>query len=399
MKNYIIIFCKTPYSKTPYDQWLKEYNITPLILTSTELADGYKDIQHVFSFDNYDYNQNVLLQAYELAKTFNVFSVFARAEVDVIRAAQLRELFGIQGQKVPSALAYRNKVIMKDYLKNSEINLPSYQRLESPLTLFQFIQSHGYPVVAKPVAESGSTGTWIIKNSDDLKKFLSEKHPYEMEVETFVDGYMCHIDGLKRNNEVIFLQASKYINNCLSFRDHEFCGSVTIDRYTELHHQLAETTQKILELLPKSENMAFHCELWVQPSGKIVFCEIASRTGGAIVSAIIEETFGLNIDREWLYAECGISSQYVPGDYRAGGGVWIPPKIGRLEYLPIGDEPVCVRNKSYHGKVGEVYNGGVKSGLYLAGFVVGGDDEHEVQKNVLAVAGWFKEKTIWNEQI
>lgn len=89
-------------------------------------------------FENYENNGNVDLQAIELHKKYNFTHITYLAEQDIIRAARLRyhtnhnkgrkrkntkivltfsrEYLGLPGQSMDSALCFRDKVIMKDYL-------------------------------------------------------------------------------------------------------------------------------------------------------------------------------------------------------------------------------------------------------------------------------------------
>ncbi len=410
MKKYVLIFVKTNYSKTPYDQWLSNSGIEPLIIVSDEFAEGYLHLKHVYSFKNYDTNLKVQQKALELIQTYNVIAIFARAEADILRASQLREIAGIQGQHTKSALAYRNKVVMKNYLqqgsgnKKRSLSLPNYKLINSAYDIILFIEKHGYPVVIKPTMESGSFGTNVIKNKNDLDSFLEKGTLINMEIETFVEGQMYHVDGLIKNGEVIFIQPSQYVNDCLSFREDRYVGSVTVSPKSSVYMPLVTATNDILESLPKSHNMAFHCELWIQNDGKIIFCEIASRTGGAGISSVLEKTFGINIDKEWFLAECGIQSHQpilknslssLTHKYQPGGGVWIPPQKGMLKYFPTENLPLSIIESQINGSVGKVYNGGVKSGLYLAGYVLTGESEEAIIQNIHKAADWFNSHSIW----
>jgi len=100
-------------------------------------------------------------------------------------------------------------------------------------------------------------------------------------------------------------------------------------------------------------------ELWQQPNGELIFCEIASPTGGGWISASIESCFHLNLDQERFYAECGIT---------------------RPIYLLV------------------LKPGGVKSGLFLAGYVVRGDSETTVRQNMEKTADWFSTHSRWKEE-
>ena len=114
--RHVLVFAKTPYVWTPYDRWLAGWGIEPIILTPQEYASGYRHLRHVHAFDGYDDNQLVDKAALDLARAHRVDAVFARAESDVIRAAQLRDVLDLPGQRTPSAVAFRDKVVMKDHL-------------------------------------------------------------------------------------------------------------------------------------------------------------------------------------------------------------------------------------------------------------------------------------------
>ena len=142
--------------------------------------------------------------------------------------------------------------------------------------------------------------------------------------------------------------------------------------------------------------MTFHCELWHTPDDQIVFCEIASRTGGAMISGTISQSFGINIDKEWFYAECGLP-RTMPSQlsYQPSGGIVIPPLDGILEHMPSGNEPSYVRAVELSGVEGQRYHGGVKSGYFVAGYVVDGKSEDEVARNMWNVAEWFAQNARW----
>ena len=393
--RHVLIFAKTPHSKTPYDLWLKGSRIEPIILTTKQYAGGYGHFRQVYAFDDYDNNQLVDKTALRLAREHRVEAVFARAEADVIRAAQLRELLDLPGQRTASALAFRDKVIMKDHLVGGPVEVPRYRQLDSAYTAVEFIAQHGYPVVIKPVSESGSLGAAIIGDEADLDSYLQRPWRGTSQIETFVTGQMYHIDGLIIAGQLAFIQPFRYVNDCLSFRDNEWVASLPLRSDDPLHARLVGATRAVLEQLPTPSNTALHAELWITPDDRVVFCEIASRTGGGMISATVRYSFGIDLDREWLYAECGLPATIEAREYRPAGGLNIPPSHGMLEYLPVGDEPGCVREVTMAGAPGQVYHGGVKSGLFLAGYVVAGESENEVSANMALVADWFATRSRW----
>jgi biotin carboxylase len=393
--RHVLVFAKTPYGKTPYDQWLKGSGIEPIILTTEQYAGGYGHLPDVYAFDDYDSNQLVDKTALRLARTHRVEAVFARAEADVVRAAQLRELLDLPGQKAASALAFRNKVVMKDHLVGGAVEVPRYRLLDSAYTALQFVEEHGYPVVIKPLSESGSLGANIIRDEADLDCYLSRPWLGTSQIETFVAGPMYHVDGLVIADDVAFIHPFRYLNDCLSFRTNGWVGSVPLSSVDPSCERLVGATRAVLAELPTPSNTAFHAELWITPDDRVVFCEIASRTGGGMISPAVRYSFGIDLDREWLYAECGLPTTFDSPEYRPAGGLNIPPSYGVLEHLPVGEEPGCVREVQMAGAPGQVYHGGIKSGLFLAGYVVAGESEDDVATNMEIVAAWFAEQARW----
>jgi len=392
---YVLVFAKTPYDKTPYDRWLAGSGLEPIILTTEQYAAGYRHLRHVHAFHDYDHNQLVEKTALQLSRTHDVRAVFARAEADVIRAAQLRELLDIPGQRTSSARAFRNKVIMKDHLVDGSVDVPSYRLLDSAYTAVLFAEEHGYPVVIKPVSESGSLGAAIIRSERDLNRYLRRPWSGTSQIETFVAGPMFHVDGLVVGGEVAFIHPFRYLNDCLSFRSNDWVASVPLSVADPSYSRLVEATRSVLRALPTPVNTAFHAELWITPDDRVVFCEIASRTGGGMIAPAVRHAFGVDLDRAWLHAECGLEVDLAAAGYRPAGGLNIPPSHGLLEHLPIGEEPSCVREVALAGAAGQVYRGGVKSGLFLAGYVVCGESEPEVATNMAIVADWFARQVRW----
>ncbi|MEU8686210.1 ATP-dependent carboxylate-amine ligase [Streptomyces sp. NPDC048611] len=393
---HVLVFAKTPHAKTPYDRWLAGSGVVPVILTTTEFAAGYGHLPHVHAFDDYDTNQLVEKTALRLAREHAVTAVFARAEADVVRAAQLRDLLDLSGQRTASALAFRDKVIMKNHLAGGPVEIPAYRPLDSAYTALEFVAEHGYPVVIKPLSESGSLGAAIIRDEAELDAYLARPWRGASEIEVFVPGQMYHVDGLVVNGEVVFAHPFRYLNDCLSFRANDWVANLPLTPQDPVHDRLLKAARAVLAELPTPPHTAFHAELWITPDDRTVFCEIASRTGGGMISSMVRHAFGIDLDKEWLYAECGLPGTLGTPAYRPTGALCIPPSNGVLTRLPSGDEPRCVQEAALTGRVGQEFHGGVKSGLFLAGYVVGGDTEEDVAANLEQVAAWFADRAEWS---
>lgn len=383
MKN-ILILAKTEYTRTPYDLWLKDLGIEPVLITSPKFYEEYaRHIKNCFCLEEYDRDDESLYALVESIYRETPFDyVFCRAEVDIIRAAQIRSHYGLPGQDVNSAVCYRDKFLMKETLSRASIKMAPFRKIDSAEELMAFASTNGMPLVVKPRLASGSSGVVIIKSPTELQSYLQQNNNQitNMLAEDYVDGEMFHIDGLVVEGKLTFIQPFRYVNNCLSYRDNLYIGNVPLDQNDPLHARLVSSVQEILHAMPVTQHFAFHCEMWVTPTDEIVFCEIASRTGGGMISFLIEEMAGFNIDKAWLLAECQIPQHAYPQyqeSFLRFGCVCIPPANGRLVSLP-AEFPPEVRKTHLTGKVDEIYDGGEKSGLYLIGHVVEADDPASV---------------------
>ena len=126
------------------------------------------------AFENYMDNVEVETKAIQLSKKYNITNVLSISEFDVVRSARLREILHCPGQLLMSAESYRNKILMKQLLYDSSVNIPKFEKVISKTQVEKFIQQTSYPVVLKPIYGSGSMDVYIIKNQQDIDAFLKK---------------------------------------------------------------------------------------------------------------------------------------------------------------------------------------------------------------------------------
>jgi len=381
MTKRVLILAKTEHSRTPYDQWAAGIGSEIVILTGEKFYASYlPHVQETYIIENYDTNTDAIIKmAQKIHKEKPLDSVFCRAEVDVIRAAQIREQLGLPGQSVESAVSYRNKLTMKEAVANTSVTVPSFAQIDDLNSLICFAEQYQFPIIVKPHLASGSSGVQKLDNLTEINDW-HDAHKSDLDaymVEAFVDGIMYHVDGLVRNGKVEFVHPFEYINDCLSYRDDLYIANIPLDTDQPFFEALCQAAIAVIDALPKTEHFAFHSEFWVDSKGDITFCEIACRTGGGMISFLVEAAFGINLDKEWFFAECNSNEHALPLAKRVGafGAVCIPPRNATLVTLPdILPESVIIQH--FTGTLGNAYSGGEKSGLYLIGFIVKNNDRY-----------------------
>jgi Carbamoyl-phosphate synthase L chain, ATP binding domain len=397
----VLALVDTDYADTPYDRWIADSDIEMHMLVSGQKFGQYRHIPGARSFPEYYTGGSVEQAALELAERIKPDAVVSRMEGDVLRAARLRELLGIGGQDFASALAFRDKVLMKNLAREAGLDVPEFTPVRVAFDLFGFARDHGYPIVVKPAYGSGSLGTRVLRGPDDLTALLGEGLPEYPEVERFVEGSMYVVDGLVAGGEVVAAFVSCYLNHCLSFRSGIFLGAVQLAFSDPLVLRLARYARRVLACLPTPECTTFHIEVFHTPDDELVLCEVASRTGGALTTAAVRAATGFDLDHEWFRAQVGKPPLAgpvhgaTPG--HTAGWVLFYPEVGTLRALPPGPPPSFVVEARTRATVGDTYRGAQKSGMYCSAYVVTGRDDAEVARNADELARWYADGVRWEK--
>lgn len=395
-------------SITPYDRWLADYDGDILMLVSREYMDrvgeslpsggGYT---HVEAVADYEAGGAVVARALDLARQYRIDHIVAFQEADLERAAQLRDILGLPGQRLDSVLPFRNKVMMKDALSVAGVRVAAYREVECATDIIAFAEERGFPIVVKPRDSTGSMGLKIIEEAAELDAFLTDEIDLYQEfqpnlmVESFVDGPMCHVDGLVVNGRVVFAWPSQYLFRLATFRtDRGPRLDVTLDPDDPLTARLLEFTGRALDALPGPDNFAFHAEVFHTPDDELVLCEIACRTGGASIREVIRTLFGVDPNEWWLRAELGlplpVDADRLPlQPSRMSGQLVLVKRPGTVLQVP-GEPPFpWVEKTNVFIRKGQVMGPPTYSADFLASFVVSAPDRRESEQRMRQLSTWF----------
>lgn len=359
VKTNIIILNRVPLSRSPYHEWLDLDAHALYLLTDAGTADDLGPARAAYAeiheFEHYVHNANVELCARALGQRIAVEAIVAYSEVDQIRAARCRQALGVPGQDLVSALAFRDKLDMRDRCRAAGLAGPAYARIDDVGDLRGFIDANGYPVVVKPRLSTASRSVVRLDDDADLARFLVRGLYTDIDVgppamvEAFVEGDLYAVDLLLAGGEVVFFEALRYVNTCLDYSSRA-CKSVGLAQVPADHPDVPRLDRFCRELLrhfPHPGHGGFHIEAFVGPR-EVVLCEAASRSGGAGVPQLIERSAGFNPDRatvqlqashgrdrSWLGASPGSERAYgflllAPGDV-AGG--WQTPARSELDFI------------------------------------------------------------------
>lgn len=308
----IAILNRLPSKITPYDKWLEMVDDDIILFTSSNTYSDYIDnefYKEVRGYDNYEYNYHIEKDILKLNEKYKFSSIVIISECDIIRAGKLRTVLGIEGQNLTSAYCFRDKILMKQLARECDVNTPIFERLYNKKQLFTFCRENGFPVILKPILESGSKGLIVIENMSNLNAVITmnrEIFDGTYEVETFIIGQVYHTDGIVANYNMIFCAASKYHSDCLAFKNNKVNSSYTLPKESQLREKLIHETEKLLNNMPKPRNLVFHAEFIVDKKGKIFLCEIASRTAAGRTNDVIKHKYQVDLNKYLVLGQCGL---------------------------------------------------------------------------------------------
>ena len=320
MKKRICVINTVTWLRAPISNWLNDNLDTTLISSYQVDKSLLKDINQFIYFEKYNDDEELENLVIKLHQQEKFDLLIALSEKDILRVAKLRELLGIQGQNYFSALLYRDKYIMKQFAKIIGLNVPEFSTFSEPCELMEKVSKIGFPILIKPLSKSGSEGVQVLKNKEEYDDYLEKKSLWgeNYDVEQFILGDMYHVDGIVENNELKFVSVYKYWNSLgksttlmestqnttITFAD------FTINKSDWEFLLLKGETKKFVEK-SNFNNGTIHAEFIISEKDKTpYFIEIASRTGGLMISDTIEKKYGIIMNEVSFYLQVGQKVTY-----------------------------------------------------------------------------------------
>lgn len=403
----VLLLSRQPLAKRPLQDWLDDTSSVVLFTTPKAVAGSEAELAEHFPRHRLveDYHGWSALRAAEsAARAHGVDLVASTSEHDVLRAARLRERLGLPGQGVASALAHRDKVVMKRFAVEAGVPVPAFAAIDDPLDLLDFVDAQGFPVVVKPRDGAGASGVSVLSSMGDLDEFLGRHGdvphlPGQWMAESFVRGDFFHVDGVMVDGRIVHGWPSQYNGGVAErVRDSTCLSSVLLAPEDPRNTLLMGLTADVIAALPRCEEpLVFHLEAWIRADGEPVFCEIASRSGGALVAETYERAFGVHLAKEGLRVQCGddLTLTEQPAAPRSAyGWILVPPGHGKL----VGPaEPCPIPGVEI---VTQLAAGTERDGLAHAtdaavGATVFGDTPDQVDKRMTQLVDWWRLNTSW----
>ena len=224
-------------------------------------------------------------------------------ELRLLMAAQLREKYKIPGEHENTLLFFRDKILMKERLQNSNVRVPKFLKMKSDHIilsvndLFNELKSKiGTPFLFKPINGASSFGVKVISNTSELQDWLkSIVNINEYEAEEFINGKLFHCDSFVNNGIIQFCSISQYMFPCLDFTLGKPMGTMPLIESSPIFQAIHQFNERIIQVMGLGNGVT-HLELFVaQNTQEIIFVEIAARPSGGPVVKLLENTYGVNL--------------------------------------------------------------------------------------------------------
>ncbi|HSW31333.1 MAG TPA: hypothetical protein VLH75_17735 [Longimicrobiales bacterium] len=231
----------------------------------------------------------------------------ATVEAHVLPVAEARERLGIQGTTLRTAFLCRDKPAMKEALRRGGIPCAASLGSGDREAIFAFAREVGYPLVVKPRAAAGASGTEQVDSDEALRQALDRagvgRGP-QVAVEEFNQGHEGFYDTITIGGRVAHEFITHYFPNVLEamrtrWISPQFIATNRIETAPS-YQEILEMGRKVNKLLG-IETSATHMEWFFGPNG-LRFSEIGCRPPGVRAWDLYAVGNDIDIYHEWAMA-------------------------------------------------------------------------------------------------
>ncbi|MFJ6937715.1 hypothetical protein [Streptomyces sp. NPDC101132] len=412
-----LVLHRFPLGPFPYDRWLDGLDGGVVMIAARDriegggerVPDGPGGYRHLEVVDTFDDEELVDRLALDLAHEYGVTHVIAHHEADLIRAARLREKFGLPGQLPAEVLPFRDKVLMKQRLAAAGIEVAPHTVPGTAAEVRAFAATHGLPLVFKARDGFGSIGLRIVRSEEELELRLAEDFApgsgprADLLLEAYVPGRMCHVDGVVAGGRTVMAWPSQYQYDLSSFQaDGGARVDLTLAPDDPLTPRLLTLAEAALTALGGPADHAFHAEVFHTPDDRLVVCEVAARPAGARIRDVLNAVFGVHPVELASRAATGLRLNAVEAlgegerlePARMAGQVLMMKRPGTVRGIPVTPEEPWVEFYGVFAEPGEEIGPAAISSDFLAAAVLSAPTRTECEIRLRALGTRFETEIV-----
>ena len=256
-------------------------------------------------------------------------------EAHILPIATVREAAKIPGLSVQAAVLCRDKPQMKEHLRQHGIPCAASAGISSVEEAVAFVREHGYPVIVKPRAGAGASGTSRCDNDAQLANALKEggvDRGQSLAIEEFIEGHEGFYDTMSVDGVPVLEFVSHYYPNVLDAMRHRWISPyiVSTNRLDASgYDDLKALGRRVITTMGLGTT-ATHME-WFYGGKGLKFSEIGARPPGVGQWDVYAAGNDLDIYREWANAVVYGRVERRPSRRYASGIIALrPDRDGRI---------------------------------------------------------------------
>lgn len=337
--NIIFIEPSFPYNQREFVRGLHAAGANVIGIGESQQDHLSQDVKnwlsHYVQVKSVVHEPSLLRAVQQIQSLVYVDRLEATVEAHIMAAARVREATGIPGTSVRTAYLCRDKPAMKEVLREAGIPCAQSTRASDEHTAREFAKQVGFPLIIKPPAGAGASGTWKVRDTEELDAVLIESgvsDGEEVAIEEFIEGHEGYLDTLTIDGEVTHEFITHYYPNVLTAMRERWISPqmVTTNRinapgYREVR-QMARDVIKVLDI----GTSATHMEWFAGPKG-LRFSEIGCRPPGVGQWDVYNAANEFDLYLEWASALVHGRPQKAPSRRYAAGMIALRPSCdGRI---------------------------------------------------------------------
>jgi formate-dependent phosphoribosylglycinamide formyltransferase (GAR transformylase) len=254
----------------------------------------------------------------------------ATVEAHIMAAAAVREATGIPGTSTQTAFHCRDKPAMKEALRRAGIPCAQSTRARTPQEARDFAAATGYPLIVKPPAGAGASGTYRVTDAENLEQVIMDcglADGQAVAVEEFIEGHEGFIDTITIDGQVGHEFITHYYPNVLEAMRQRWISPqmVATNRIDEPgYEEVRAMTRKVIQVLDIGTS-ATHMEWFFGPRG-LKFSEIGCRPPGVGQWDVYNAANEFDIYFEWGSAIVHGKTHTAPSRKYAAGMIALRPE-------------------------------------------------------------------------
>lgn len=262
-----------------------------------------------------DYHQVVRACGYFIHRYGRIDRIESHNEHWLELDAALRTDFNVPGIKSNEIFDVKLKSRMKKAFKQAGVKVVAGAVVQTREEGRAFVNTHGYPVIAKPDNGVGAAGTWRINNEEQLNQFFLHKPATDYFMEPFVTGGIETFDGLvDATGNAVFTSSLVYGSGVMESVNNEVDLFYHIPR--TLPKDIVKAGLATLKAFAIRERF-FHIEYFRTPDNDLIGLEVNIRPPGGLTVEMFNYANDIDIFSEYANLVQGkpfsghISRQYV----------------------------------------------------------------------------------------